>query len=103
MDLNPYQFKAPFDAYEFANFHLQQRTKILLCSMAWLSSDVEDEEDYDDREDSVIRYWCNRLLPLIINDNLNDNNGRNNGNNILVVMCNRTGTEDGKLTYLRLK
>ncbi|CAG8539362.1 6266_t:CDS:2 [Diversispora eburnea] len=30
MDLNPYQFKAPFDAYEFANFHLQQKVKILL-------------------------------------------------------------------------
>ncbi|KAF9192672.1 Carbon-nitrogen hydrolase [Haplosporangium sp. Z 767] len=35
MDVNPYQFKAPFTDFEFSSFHLAQKTDLLLCSMAW--------------------------------------------------------------------
>ncbi|KAG0266237.1 Carbon-nitrogen hydrolase [Mortierella polycephala] len=35
MDVNPYQFKAPFTDFEFSNFHRAQKTDLLLCSMAW--------------------------------------------------------------------
>ncbi|KAG0045956.1 Carbon-nitrogen hydrolase [Gryganskiella cystojenkinii] len=35
MDVNPYQFKSPFRAMEFSNFHLNKKTKLILCSMAW--------------------------------------------------------------------
>ncbi|KAF9277280.1 Carbon-nitrogen hydrolase [Mortierella alpina] len=35
MDVNPYQFKAPFEDFEFSNYHLSQKTNLVLCSMAW--------------------------------------------------------------------
>ncbi|KAF9969595.1 Carbon-nitrogen hydrolase [Actinomortierella ambigua] len=35
MDVNPYQFKADFNDFEFANFHLNHRSDLILCSMAW--------------------------------------------------------------------
>lgn len=35
MDVNPYQFKAPFAAFEFSSYHVEQKTNLLLCSMAW--------------------------------------------------------------------
>ncbi|KAG0241919.1 Carbon-nitrogen hydrolase [Actinomortierella wolfii] len=35
MDVNPYQFKADFTDFEFANFHLNHRSNLILCSMAW--------------------------------------------------------------------
>ncbi|KAG0375941.1 Carbon-nitrogen hydrolase [Mortierella sp. AD032] len=35
MDVNPYQFKTPFSDFEFSTFHLREKTKLLLCSMAW--------------------------------------------------------------------
>ncbi|KAI8138512.1 N-terminal asparagine amidohydrolase-like protein [Fennellomyces sp. T-0311] len=76
MDINPYQFKAPFDAYEFANFHLDQGTQIIVCCMAWLqSSQVMD----------TISYWAQRLAPLILQSK----------RRVCVVACNRTGSERG--------
>ncbi|KAG0013962.1 Carbon-nitrogen hydrolase, partial [Podila clonocystis] len=35
MDVNPYQFKAPFAAFEFSSYHVEQKSTLLLCSMAW--------------------------------------------------------------------
>ncbi|KAG0002251.1 Carbon-nitrogen hydrolase [Entomortierella chlamydospora] len=35
MDVNPYQFKAPFTDFEFSRFHLNKETSLILCSMAW--------------------------------------------------------------------
>jgi len=43
MDVNPYQFKASSQALEFANFQLRHRPNIILCSMAWLVSEDEDQ------------------------------------------------------------
>ncbi|KAG0326694.1 Carbon-nitrogen hydrolase [Podila horticola] len=35
MDVNPYQFKAPFAAFEFSSYHVEHKSTLLLCSMAW--------------------------------------------------------------------
>ncbi|CAG8595333.1 7976_t:CDS:2, partial [Acaulospora colombiana] len=94
MDINPYKFMAPFDAYEFANFHLHQKTDIILCSMAWLASGEKSSDHYKDTEvpdASNIDYWCERLLPLT--SALNPKTATNR--NVLFVVCNRTGTENG--------
>lgn len=37
MDLNPYQFKAPFNAFEFAMSCYQNQSNLIICPMAWLS------------------------------------------------------------------
>src|SRR6266511_2335205 len=95
MDLNPYQFKAPEFKFELARFHLQEKSKIILCSMAWLKSDdyglSSGSDGHKDYDNSNIKYWCHRLLPLfqgISKDSENDK--------VLFVACNRSGTEKGK-------
>jgi len=88
MDINPYRFEAPFTDFEFANFHREQQSNIILCSMAWLSKkDDEDAIENDSSEEDpssasghdsigendqveynnvieVCNYWCMRLLPI---------------------------------------
>lgn len=36
MDLNPYQFKAPFDAFEFSKHCMQEQVDLIIAPMAWL-------------------------------------------------------------------
>ncbi len=59
MDINPKEFKAPFNDFEFANFHLKHKSTLILCSMAWL----DGEETIIDR----IKYWVTRFYPFIMN------------------------------------
>ncbi|ORX51230.1 carbon-nitrogen hydrolase [Hesseltinella vesiculosa] len=82
MDLNPYQFKADFWDMEFAKFHVNQKTDILLCCMAWLRSKTESVN----KEKEVINYWGTRLLPLL---------KRSDGHRTVFVACNRSGHERG--------
>lgn len=66
MDLNPHQFKAPFDDFEFANAMLNLGPPDLICcSNAWLLSDAEKASS-DPLSPSIdtIRYWAIRLSPL---------------------------------------
>ncbi|KAG0073892.1 Carbon-nitrogen hydrolase, partial [Podila epicladia] len=70
MDVNPYQFKAPFAAFEFSSYHVEHKSTLLLCSMAWnkgeeapkkekttpkpkksTSENIQEQEDDDDEED----------------------------------------------------
>ncbi|GAB5589928.1 hypothetical protein Unana1_04828 [Umbelopsis nana] len=85
MDLNPYQFKTNFHDYEFANFHLEQGTELLLCCMSWISS----KDDEDERCMPTLEYWAMRLSPLI--------NQKPTPNKYTVFLaCNRHGIEEGK-------
>jgi len=103
MDLNPYQFKTSFREYEFARYHVQQQTEIILCSMAWLRNEDEDKSQSNDDEpdNSTINYWCDRLLPFFTDLETYSNvfpTGTQNPEpkrNVLFVACNRTGTENG--------
>ena len=81
MDLNPYKFQSPFDAFEFGCFHRDAGSSLLLVSMAWLKQD-------DAAMDlSTIQYWANRIAP-IVRDVSDDRQ-------VHVVICNRIGTERG--------
>ncbi|KAH3662394.1 hypothetical protein OGAPHI_005646 [Ogataea philodendri] len=50
MDLNPYKFEAPFQAFEFANFCLQNQVQLVLVPTAWMSTswseDWKDQDNY---------------------------------------------------------
>ncbi|CAG8596832.1 11040_t:CDS:2 [Paraglomus brasilianum] len=118
MDLNPYRFEAPFTDFEFANFHREQQSSIILCSMAWLGKDAsendsdqsdpssgsghdsngEDDNVQDDDVMEVCNYWCMRLLP-IYNDAWANNSipetSQKIRRSIIFVACNRVGTEGG--------
>ncbi|CAI2170141.1 16897_t:CDS:10, partial [Funneliformis geosporum] len=93
MDLNPYQFKASFTKYEFASYHIQHQTEIILCPMAWLMSEYSQQINDDKPESSTINYWCNRLSPYFTDSTALTNPGSKR--NTLFVACNRTGTENG--------
>jgi protein N-terminal amidase len=51
MDLNPWEFKAPFDKFEFASFHVGSGTDLVICPCNWLATkgDEVDESDGPDR------------------------------------------------------
>ncbi|KAI9239214.1 MAG: carbon-nitrogen hydrolase [Podila humilis] len=60
MDVNPYQFKAPFAAFEFSSYHVEQKTNLLLCSMAWNKGEEGDKAPQNQK--SVLKPPMKRLL-----------------------------------------
>lgn len=70
MDINPYQFKAPWDAMEFANHVLDSGAELVILSMAWTNLDASAEEVSDSSINTqpdwqTIRYWMSRFHPVI--------------------------------------
>ncbi|KAL6849512.1 hypothetical protein ACO1O0_009053 [Amphichorda felina] len=91
MDLNPYKFEAAWDAFEFGFHILEMESNLVIVSMAWMTR--EDRRQFsrmpDDPDMDTLTYWVARLEPLIRS---------NTRDEIIVVFCNRTGTED-EVTY----
>lgn len=92
MDINPKHFTADFYSREFASFHLDHSTELILFPMAWLKSkDVIDEEDngsfHTSATFSTMRYWVTRLSPLCSTSNKHQS--------VVFACCNRVGTERG--------
>ncbi|KAL9128732.1 MAG: hypothetical protein Q9217_002639 [Psora testacea] len=86
MDLNPYKFTAPWDAYEFCISAINTQADMLVLSMAWLSSlpAAELKETPETPDMDTFTYWLNRLLPLLETEK-----------EVLVVCANRAGEEPG--------
>lgn len=80
MDLNPHQFTAPFNAFEFGSFCRARNADIIIVPMAWLQSEPGSSNDGDELQ--LIKYWLSRIAPVI------DNEKRT-----LFLACNRTGQE----------
>ncbi|KAF3923707.1 hypothetical protein ABW20_dc0103717 [Dactylellina cionopaga] len=68
MDLNPYQFTAPFSAYEFANHVLSTGAQLAIVPMAWETKDPVNENQLKaflkKKHDYTVRYWAMRMEPL---------------------------------------
>ena len=69
MDINPYEFRAPFTAWELARAALQATPpcRMLLFSSAWCDRNPEDPPDYVPPPidaDDTLSYWAARLRPL---------------------------------------
>lgn len=88
---SPYKFEAPWHAFEFAFHVLESYSNLVIISMAWMTR--EDGRAYSrtplEPDLETLTYWVTRLEPLIRSDNQDE---------IIVVFCNRTGTE-GNATY----
>ena len=90
MDLNPWEFRAPFNSFEYANYILENDITLTLIPMAWLlrrstDNDADDEDEDDDHPShATLHYWIGRLQPLISSDKYRT-----------VIICNRTGHEGG--------
>lgn len=85
MDLNPYQFKASFHDFEFAKYHMEQNTELLLCCMSWVGSKNDDAEKHM----STIEYWAIRMSPML-------NRKPVPRQRTIFVASNRHGLEEGK-------
>ncbi|KAL2160582.1 hypothetical protein VTH06DRAFT_1270 [Thermothelomyces fergusii] len=91
MDINPYKFEAPWNAYEFAFHVLRVRANLVILSTAWLTNDERtgflacpDAPDL-----FTLTYWTRRLEPVI---------RAGASDETVVVFANRSGVED-EATY----
>ncbi|XMA12321.1 hypothetical protein WAI453_005112 [Rhynchosporium graminicola] len=87
MDLNPYKFESPWNAWEFSCHVLCKEANLVILSMAWLTR--EDARSFSrtpkEPDMETLSYWLARLEPLI----------RAEGDDeIIVVLANRCGFED---------
>ncbi|KAI5816034.1 carbon-nitrogen hydrolase [Pyronema omphalodes] len=86
MDLNPKNFTAPPDKYEFGHHVTNTDSKLAVVPMAWLThekaSTLTSHPDVPDGD--TLRYWIQRMRPVYYQK----------GETIFVT-CNRTGIEEG--------
>jgi protein N-terminal amidase len=71
MDLNPFRFTAPFEAYELASFCVEHDVDLLVMPMAWLAPSDERHQLESDQAAappqpslSTINYWALRCKPF---------------------------------------
>ncbi|KAK4246291.1 putative N-terminal asparagine protein [Corynascus novoguineensis] len=91
MDINPYKFEAPWDAYEFAFHILRVRANLVILSTAWLTNDERTAflASPNAPDLHTLTYWVQRLEPVI---------RTRNSEETVVVFANRSGVED-EATY----
>jgi len=86
MDINPADFKAPPEEFEFANFHRKKGSKLLVFTSAWCKNHPSDqpeafaEKSDAELSDETITSWLERLKPL-------------HGRDVIFVCANRVGRE----------
>ncbi|KAL3471408.1 carbon-nitrogen hydrolase [Aspergillus californicus] len=102
MDINPYRFLAPSTAWEFANRVLSSKSQLVILSMAWTTFSSREELDALNGTPDLdtFNYWIQRLMPLIKQkmEHISNADGDGDGNgekNIIIVISNRSGEEDG--------
>jgi protein N-terminal amidase len=98
MDINPYQFEAPWDKYEFATHAVAGGAKLIVMSMAWLTSLPREEMQVEPEQPALetVSYWLQRFEPLI-------EASRGGGRDVLVVFSNRVGSEANEVRQLTTK
>jgi len=104
MDLNPQieDWTSLRSPYEIAGHCLSNKANVLVLLNAWLDS-TEDQKKAHDL--STLNYWSARLRPLWANEDVNEksddtlspsNNSEHGRQKTIVVICNRSGKENGK-------
>ncbi|OWO99811.1 hypothetical protein B2J93_6866 [Marssonina coronariae] len=91
MDLNPYKFEAPWNAWEFGYHVLRVEANLVILSMAWLTREDAGSFSRAPKEPDMetMSYWLARLEPVIRAEAEGE---------IIVVFANRCGTE-GQVVY----
>lgn len=88
MDLNPKNFVAPFEEYEFANHVLDSGSSLAVVPMAWLTMQTPESiiEQAQVPDADTLAYWIRRLQPVLERSTVVP------GETIFVT-CNRIGFE----------
>nr|CCA23339.1 hypothetical protein FG07204.1 [Albugo laibachii Nc14] len=87
MDINPYNFTAPFDKYEFGNYVVKEHpSELVIFSCAWNDFDSEQEDVMP-----TLQYWASRLTPITEAIQM----GAYGFKDCYFICSNRTGTENG--------
>jgi len=87
MDINPREFQAPSDAFEFARYHRRCGSRLIVFSSAWCTNHPDDPPERfvrkadDEVRAETMKYWIGRLQPLI-------------GKDVHFVCADRVGEED---------
>lgn len=106
MDLNPYKFKAPFEAYEFATAAKNNDVSLIICPMAWLhsespslqgtqekitdkKSEIDQTMDESQPDLATVNYWLLRMNPMFA--------AGIPSKRVAFLCCNRSGWEDNVL------
>ena len=79
MDICPYEFTAPFNKFELANYWKVQNVDLCVFCTNWTVSAEHDSSE------NLIKYWISRLFPLIENDK-----------STYFIAADRVGIERGK-------
>ncbi|ETV93761.1 hypothetical protein H310_12327 [Aphanomyces invadans] len=87
MDINPCDFEAPYEAYEFASSILAAQSSLVLFSSAW---NDHNPLETDPSSLPTIQYWANRLVPVI-----DEMSKVGTDRNCYFICSNRTGVERG--------
>ncbi|KAM3475880.1 hypothetical protein MY8738_007192 [Beauveria namnaoensis] len=92
MDINPYRFEAPWEAFEFSSHALRAGARLIVLSMAWCTN--ADQQEFcikpDEPDMDTLLYWITRLQPIISIDFNQET---------IIVFGNRCGAE-GDTTYV---
>jgi protein N-terminal amidase len=104
MDLNPAppaDWRSSTGPYEIAEHALLTRSNLLILLNAWLDS---GEESHAKQDWHTLNYWAARLRPLWVGSPESERRDVSDGagKETVVVICNRSGTENGIIMLLML-
>ena len=85
MDINPYEFTAPYMKMELANYWKKQNIDIGIFCTNWNSP---DEMEPPESVDETIDYWAQRLYPLY------------GGKHIYFCAANRVGYDEARACFV---
>ncbi len=111
MDLNvqpPHQWTSLDGPYELASYAESQESNVLVLLNSWLDSGKQEEEESDW---STLNFWAMRLRPLWAAESDSDSESEDTqstksneeGKQTVVVVCNRTGEENGRHSACYIK
>ena len=82
MDINPYEFTAPWKKMEFANFCLSKNVDLIIFPTAWTDSNPDKDDIQFTLE--AIEYWISRMEPYY---------KKKNKKNAFLLCADRIGKE----------
>ncbi len=68
MDLNPYEFTAPYEKKEFTNFCKEKNVDLIVFLTKWLNASENDPKMFEETEErsyDLLNYWLDRCSPFL--------------------------------------